>query len=359
MKNTELLDKIAGCLVAGAAGDALGYPVEFIYSHDAIAHQYGPQGITAYDRHLRWSGQDYDEAQISDDTQMTLYTVEAFLEAHDRGCDACSFVTDAYLAWLNGQTGHNAKISYDSALAKIPEFNQRRAPGNTCLDALETIARGGTVYNNSKGCGGIMRVAPVGLLGALTGVPLSETARRGGEVAMITHKHPMSTYASAAMAVIVRLCAEHRGTMTAPQFDETVLRSLEIVAEVYGRESSLFCDLIRFALEKASDGRADHQVIEAELGEGWIAEETLAIAVFCVRRHIGSVADTIIAAANHGGDSDSTGAVAGNIIGAISGYGAIPAFLTETLQFHDLILQYARRLNDAFGSPDGTSSTCD
>lgn len=49
----------------------------------------------------------------------------------------------------------------------------------------------------------------------------------------------------------------------------------------------------------------------------------------------------IMCAVNHGGDSDSTGAVAGNIIGAIIGYDMIPKKFTETLQFRDLILSYS------------------
>ena len=359
MKNTDLNDKIAGCLIGGAAGDALGYPVEFIYSFDQISRQYGPNGITAYDCHHGWSGEEYAEAQISDDTQMSLYTIEAFLEAANRRCNPYELVAEAYLAWMNGQTGHNVRIDYDSELAKIVDFNQRRAPGNTCLTTLEDIACSRKVINNSKGCGGIMRVAPVGLLGALTGVPLSETAIAGGEVALITHKHPMSTYASSAMAVIVRLCVEYQGHMTVDDFTEIVLKALKTVGEVYGSDSALFVELIKFALSKADDQRADHQVIESDLGEGWIAEETLAIAVFCVARHPDSVADTIIAAVNHGGDSDSTGAVAGNIIGAILGYKAIPQSLTDNLQFRDLILQYGRRLHAAYDNHCGTSSTDD
>lgn len=46
----------------------------------------------------------------------------------------------------------------------------------------------------------------------------------------------------------------------------------------------------------------------------------------------------MIAAVNHGGDSDSTGAVTGNILGAAIGYDAIPQFFKDDLELHDVIL---------------------
>ncbi len=41
-------DKFCGCLIGGAAGDALGYAVEFMGERD-ILDQYGEHGITEYD----------------------------------------------------------------------------------------------------------------------------------------------------------------------------------------------------------------------------------------------------------------------------------------------------------------------
>ena len=49
----------------------------------------------------------------------------------------------------------------------------------------------------------------------------------------------------------------------------------------------------------------------------------------------------MIASVNHGGDSDSTGAVTGNILGAAIGYDAIPQFFKDDLEMHDLILHMA------------------
>ena len=60
------LDKFRGCLLAGAAGDALGYEVEFM-PEEEIFRRFGEAGITEY--RLRGG-----VAEISDDTQMTLFT---------------------------------------------------------------------------------------------------------------------------------------------------------------------------------------------------------------------------------------------------------------------------------------------
>ena len=48
-----------------------------------------------------------------------------------------------------------------------------------------------------------------------------------------------------------------------------------------------------------------------------------------------------IASVNHRGDSDSTGAVTGNILGAVVGYDAIPKFFKTNLELHDVILHVA------------------
>ena len=65
------LDRYRGCLLGGAAGDALGYPVEFLSLAD-IRERYGPAGITSY-------ALQHGVAQISDDTQMTLFTANGLL----------------------------------------------------------------------------------------------------------------------------------------------------------------------------------------------------------------------------------------------------------------------------------------
>lgn len=348
MHTSNLQDKCRGSLVGGAIGDALGYPVEFVNSFEEIKSKYGDNGIVEYDMSYPWLDEKLDKVLFSDDTQMTLYTIEGLFEAERSGRPIVPTICNAYLAWFGHQVGKKVKISYDSKLSRIEELNQRRAPGNTCLSALLSIYNCKDPMNSSKGCGGIMRVAPIGLYGATHGWSLEETAKLAGEVAELTHLHPLSTYPSAALAVIVQLCVLEDEKIDANHFESIIGKSLEVVSGVYGADAPAmenFQKLIRKVPQLEDNLLRDWEIIENGLGGGWVAEETLAIAVFSVMRHIDDFNACMICAVNHGGDSDSTGAVAGNIIGAIIGYEAIPDKFTKSIQLKDLLITTADALS--------------
>lgn len=341
MDKQQLQNKIRGSITGGAVGDALGYPVEFVYSFNDICARYGKEGITEFDMSYPWLESEEKKALFSDDTQMTLYTVEGLLEAERNGKPIAPTVCNAYLAWYAHQAGRKVKISYQSKLSEIEELNQNRAPGNTCLSALAAIHAGKEPQNASKGCGGIMRVAPVGLYGAAHDWSPADTARLAGELAELTHLHPLSTYSSAALAVIVQLCASSEDTVDKEMFKGIVDKSLKIVSDVYGADAAAmdeFRKIVGNAMSLDDDPQSDWQIIEDRIGEGWVAEETLAIALFSTLRHIDDFTGCLISAVNHGGDSDSTGAVAGNIIGAILGDDAIPGKFKKEIQLRDLLL---------------------
>ncbi len=98
--------------------------------------------------------------------------------------------------------------------------------------------------------------------------------------------------------------------------------------------------LIDKAVMLSKNGEDDLSNIH-QLGEGWVAEETLAIAVYCSLRYENDFSKGVIAAVNHNGDSDSTGAVAGNILGAWLGYDAIEEKWKRNLEFMRVILELA------------------
>ena len=77
------------------------------------------------------------------------------------------------------------------------------------------------------------------------------------------------------------------------------------------------------------------------IGEGWVAEETLGIALYCALRYRNDFSAGIIAAVNHNGDSDSTGAVTGNILGALLGNEAIEKKWKENLELYNVIQEMA------------------
>ena len=155
-----------GCVIGGAIGDALGWPVEFL-SYSNIKKRFGDDGIA--ELVLEHGG----KAEITDDTQMTMFTVEGILRAQSRVrekgiCHIPTVVYFAYQRWLvtQGYT-KNEKLDwiYDGWLMNVNELYARRAPGNSCITALLDEDKGTieSPINNSKGCGAVMRSAPFGL----------------------------------------------------------------------------------------------------------------------------------------------------------------------------------------------------
>ncbi len=337
------VNKYRGCLIGGAAGDALGYTVEFMDS-SSILRRYGAKGITEYDL---VGG----SALISDDTQMTLFTANGLLRSTTEGMmkgTAVSYragIAACYMDWLRSQMGEGCGFGLGapecSWLNNLPEINNSRAPGGTCLNALRQGRLGSVTHpkNDSKGCGGVMRVAPVGLYFEGKGCTIEEIDMTGAQAAAITHGHELGYIPAAMLVHIIHLLA-HSADITV----------LEAVSDAKAAVMRLFPEAIHAAelialtdkaVELAAAGEADDLTAIRMLGEGWVAEETLAIAIYCALRHENDFEKAIIAAVNHSGDSDSTGSVTGNIVGAHLGLEAIPEKFTARLELKDTIIEIA------------------
>jgi len=100
-------------------------------------------------------------------------------------------------------------------------------------------------------------------------------------------------------------------------------------------------DLTDKAINLAAESEMDELDAIRELGEGWVAEETLAIAIYCSLKYQNDFEKAMIASVNHSGDSDSTGAVTGNILGAHLGMQAIPEKFLTHLELKDTIIEIA------------------
>ena len=340
-----LQDRIRGSLIGGAIGDALGYPVEFIYSYEEIQKRYGERGITRLDTNQHWLGEDEQvgKAVVSDDTQMTLFTANGLLNAKRQKSNMIYSICRAYIEWYLTQVGKWSNKYKDCWIARIPELNKRRAPGNTCMSSLYAIYSGREPMNNSKGCGGVMRIAPIPLYAAVDNrMDISDADKLAGDAAEITHQHPLGFISAALMSHVV-----YRLTLNIePTQDSMKHYIMEGVAEMrnqykdYHNDVERMAELAERAIFLLDNGKADLENI-GHLGEGWTGEEALAIALFCALKHFDNFEEAMIAAVNHGGDSDSTGAVTGNILGAAVGYEAIPQFYKDDLEMHDLILHMA------------------
>ena len=346
--NNAYMNKVLGSMIGGAAGDALGYAVEFM-SYGQIINKYGNRGITRYE--LNKDG----VAEISDDTQMTLFTANGMLFCHTRyathgilGASPADYIRDSYIEWYQTQTG---EIDYTQPhynwIRDIKELHSMRAPGVTCMSALECLANKKEVINNSKGCGGIMRIAPIALFAGNPDIEeqYEAYAKEAGKAAMHTHKHPLGYIPAAFLSLFINKVMPY-AYVTWQQLVEASNECIAAMRGLYPEEQKhidYLADLIKKATMLSKSKKSDNEAI-SEIGEGWVAEETLAIALYCVFKYPGDFEKAIVAAVNHSGDSDSTGAVTGNISGAIVGYDAIPQYYKENLELWWLIEELATDL---------------
>lgn len=363
-RNSGSLSAVRGSLLGGAVGDALGYAVEFL-SLSSIREEFGEGGIRAYER------SNEGLALISDDTQMTLFTAAGLLNRRTRCAltgqeeDPTADIREAYRDWYMTQFNEDDRCfaQWDihhrepaTWLYRIPCLHSRRAPGGTCLSAMAQTAFG-TIedpLNNSKGCGGVMRVAPVGLIHQ--GVQSREQVIRLGweaaRAAAVTHGNPLGYISAAGLAMMVNRAA-FGGCPYGDGLYGILQECRELLDEMFAGEPELA--LQQSLLERAEllsrNDRPDTENIPL-LGEGWVGEETLAIAVYCCLRHSSDFTEAVIAAVNHDGDSDSTGAVAGNLLGAWLGVEAIDPCWLEGLELKDTIETLAQDLCRCSGDPE-------
>lgn len=353
-----------GCLVGGAVGDALGYPVEFIGSARAIVDQFGHAPPPALDFAKR------GEALVSDDTQMTLFVAEGAIRAiqrhRDRGlASVSSVITRALLRWHDTQTTSHAKaiVLEDKAwrsgwLRTDARLYARRAPGNTCMSSLQKLAaaEGGSLQlNHSKGCGAIMRSAPLGLAASDRARAFQVACESGAA----THGHPLGYLPAGYLASVIFDVARGLQLSDAMTLADDLLRheaaagqSPAPAAERAGleavhRQGALeLLGWTQRARDAASSVRGSISAADVEaLGAGWTGEEALAIGLFCGLKvkegDPDTVAGALWAAVVHGGDSDSTGAITGNILGAALGIDALPGAWVERVELRDTIERLA------------------
>jgi ADP-ribosylglycohydrolase len=331
--------KFQGCLLGGAIGDALGAPVEFMRL-SAIQDKFGPQGVTKFEPAYGGIG------RITDDTQMTLFTAEGLLRGYVRGCykgisSLVGTTANAYQRWLKTQD-EVCLIQTDEAdgwLSTYDELHRRRAPGNTCLSSLRLMDQMGLpAQNDSKGCGAVMRVAPVGLFRAAGGceADFNATFQLAADIGAITHGHPTGYLTAGVFAVLIEAVSRGLSLHQALECAKICLRKKELF-----QVTMLAIELAERLAKSATS--AENAI--REIGEGWVAEESLAISIYCALT-AGTFERAVITAVNHDGDSDSTGAMTGNLIGAVLGIEQIPADWQTQVELRDVVIEIADDLLD-------------
>ena len=266
MSAITLADRALGSYLGLAVGDALGATVEFMTPGE-IAATHGVHRDLTGGGWLRLK-----PGQITDDTQMCLALGSALL-ASPGGWDLRA-VADAFVAWMR---------------SRPPDI------GNTCRRGLRRYQQTGILegpYSDDEaGNGAAMRNLPV--VFATLGDDRAFRARSLAQ-ARLTHHHPLSDAAVLALGEITRAWIHG-----APLTDG--LRLAHALVSAY--------PVFKF---RPWPRRSSGYVVETV--------QTVFDAVF----NTDNFEDCLVTVVNRGGDADTTGAIAGQLAGALYGAGAIP-----------------------------------
>jgi len=307
------LDRTKGIIFGLAIGDALGYPTEFM-SLSRIKEKYGSSGIQDFPK---------TPAFFTDDTQMSIAIAEALIKAGDQDVESImAAIKYEFIKWKHS-----------------PENN--RAPGKACLTGIANLENGihwsESGVPNSKGCGSAMRVAAIGYIYQNDPVNLKEVAHATG---ICTLGHSTGDAACIGAAYLVKLALDG-------------IEQSKMIPELLSFTSGISDEFDKAILKnnKCLDWEDEEKALEY-LGEGWIGEEAVALALYCFLRYTDNYRKMVIRAANTNGDSDSIACIAGSISGAYLGINAIPNDWVQQIEKSDYLDGLAIRLAEKKESLD-------
>ena len=287
-------------LLAGALGDSMGADIEFC-GLELIRRKY-PNGVNSLAR------TDVPPNFFTDDTQMMLFTAEGLIMANkanslDNQVSLDKIMHSALLRWYCTQGG-SPKIKTDTSEGIILDNSLwfSGSPGMTCMSSLrEARVLGQPASNNSKGCGTIMRVAPLAF-----GVPRENLRKYAISTSALTHGHPLGQLSAAAWAEII-------ADVLADNQPEEAARTISREYKDISKDGAIISQAIDLALNAPRD--ATPETVE-KLGKGWNAVEALSISLYaCLSTQ--NLDSGLQCALIHSGDSDSTAAIAGNLLGVM------------------------------------------
>lgn len=281
---------LARALSGLAVGDALGADLEF--QRDPGAAELAAAAAKPV-------------LAVTDDTQMALFVAEGLLISPAQrllpGIEA------ALLRWYRLQIGRVP--AQRRGLLRFGVLARPRAPGITCMSSLHHRHCGSQrPANASRGAGSLMRAAPLLLLHErefFAGDALALIAAQ----TRITHDHPLAAEADCFFVTLL-----HRLALTTPSAraaGEALCRTARAVGEELAASGAVSGEL-REWVERGLTIDAP-----ARIGAGWVAEEALAIALSAARQADGDFMRGMARAVCHPGDSDTTGAIAGALLGVI------------------------------------------
>ncbi len=301
-------EKLIGSFWGLALGDALGKPVEF-KSIEEIREIYGEDGIQALEKNANWT----------DDTEMTMAITKALLRLgkvekfKDLNDDIIGHTfAEEFIKWLD---------------------NPGYAPGVTTTGSVRFLKAHGPERwneggkNDSKGCGTVMRAAPLGIwfANSLTSeLPLIDGSYHellftvSKIQSEITHGHKAATAAALAGSYAVALAISGIPPVK-------MINPIEKYCNYIHPDFANAMQRLKTSLTKRKDGtfKTDLEALTF-IGQGWVGEEAFAMAVYAAIQYSDDLKMCLRISVNHDGDSDSVGCIAGSILGAFHGISFIP-----------------------------------
>jgi ADP-ribosylglycohydrolase len=283
-------------------------PVEFKSIED-IRSAYGADGIQNPEKRAIWT----------DDTEMTMTLTNALLslgnveDIKELSKDTIGqTIAEEFIKWLDN-TGHAPGITTTGAviLLKVNGADKWKSSGN----------------NGSKGCGTVMRAAPLGIWFANSLTPelplldgphhklLADVSKIQSE---ITHGHKAATAAALAGSYAVALALNGIPP-------KEMINPIEIYCNHIHLDFENAMKRLKASLKKRKDGSfaTDLEAVSF-IGEGWTGDEAFPMALYCTIQHTNDIKMCLRVAVNHDGDSDSVACIAGSILGAFHGMSIIP-----------------------------------
>lgn len=273
-------DSQIGMMIGLAIGDAMGAPIEFTSSREPEDY------VTSY---LTGGVHDVSLGEFTDDTSMALAMADAFLTS--KTFDP-HLIMDNFLKWRNEGAYSPRGAMFDCG--------NTVASALICYESDKSKPFAGSTDPLSAGNGGLMRLAPA----ILAACELDEAVRFAARSTRLTHGA-----------------------------DEAIFYSELLAEELWNQEPNKRHPETKHPLDIARNEVMSGGYVKETYQAAWWAFQT----TDCFE-------DCIIKAINRGHDTDTTGAVAGMVAGAIYGYSSIPQWMLDGLQWHDKIKNIAEAL---------------
>lgn len=320
-------DRLKGCIIGLALGDAFGAPIEFFTRGD-ISKIYG-QKITTF---VKNDGLFFKNGEFTDDTQMALCIVEAILRDKNINPET---IKNNFLTWFNNNPPdvgiHTSKI-----LNKI-----NKNPKNWKYIAKEEwemenkFKKGGENASN----GSLMRCAPIGVFDFND---LDKLIQDSIDISQITHYDPRCTFSNVALNYLISKNMQRPNNVEPTRYIEDLTDIYNLILPYSPSLAELIAKIHKKIL-KFSEGTSSFDGIASEFyDKGGYVLDTLAISLisfYCTT----SYKDALIETVNFGGDTDTNGAVLGALAGGYYGFNALPQEWLFNLKRLDYLAEICKK----------------